>query len=60
MGVNLDSLGAYSGYIVGFAVLAAVLLLNQLIYRCRWKSYGHVRQGGVISWVVIGSPVRLP
>ena len=34
-----DILGPYTGYVVGGAGLAAVLLLNQLIYRYRWKSY---------------------
>ena len=27
------------GYIIGFAALAAVLLVNQFIYRRYWKSY---------------------
>ena len=35
----LDGIGPYKGIILGILVLAAVLLLNQLIYRRRWKSY---------------------
>jgi hypothetical protein len=29
----------YVGYIVGFSALAAVLALNQFVFRRRWKSY---------------------
>jgi hypothetical protein len=29
----------YTGYIVGVAALVAVLLLNQLVFRHRWRSY---------------------
>ena len=32
-------IGPYKGLIIGFGVLAAVLLLNLLIYRRRWQSY---------------------
>ena len=35
----LEFLDQYHGLIIGFAGLAAVLLLNQLIFRHRWKSY---------------------
>src|SRR5215813_188075 len=35
----LGFLEQYHGLIVGFAALAVVLLLNQLIFRHRWKSY---------------------
>jgi hypothetical protein len=35
----LAFLDQYHGLIIGFAVLAAVLFLNQLIYRRRWTSY---------------------
>jgi hypothetical protein len=35
----LAFLDQYHGLIIGFAVLALVLLLNQLIYRRGWKSY---------------------
>jgi hypothetical protein len=31
--------GPYQGYILGFLALAAVLLLTQLIFRRRWRSY---------------------
>jgi hypothetical protein len=34
-----DVLGPYQGYVLGFLALAAVLLLNQLIFRRRWRSY---------------------
>lgn len=34
----------YHGYLIGFAALAAVLILNQLIYRRRWKSYPTVKE----------------
>ena len=40
----LEFLDQYHGWIVGFAALAAVLLLNQLIYRRRWKSYPTLEQ----------------
>ncbi|CCE11487.1 hypothetical protein BRAS3843_700001 [Bradyrhizobium sp. STM 3843] len=40
----LEFLDRYHGWIVGFAALAAVLLLNQLIYRRRWKSYPTLEQ----------------
>ena len=32
-------LDQYGGLILGFAVLAAVLLLNQALFRRRWTSY---------------------
>jgi hypothetical protein len=35
----VELLDQYHGYIIGFAAVAAVLLLNQLIYRRCWKSY---------------------
>lgn len=35
----MDLIGPYKGLIIGFCALAAVLLLNLLIYRQRWKSY---------------------
>jgi hypothetical protein len=35
----LEFLDQYHGLILGFAALAAVVLLNQLIYRRRWKIY---------------------
>lgn len=34
-----DFLDPYWGIMIGVAVLAGVLLLNQLIFRHRWKSY---------------------
>lgn len=34
-----DSVSPITGYIVGIGGLAAVLLINQLIYRHAWKSY---------------------
>jgi DNA-directed RNA polymerase subunit RPC12/RpoP len=40
----LAPLCPYSGYIIGVAALAAVLLLNQLIYRHRWNSYPTLTQ----------------
>jgi hypothetical protein len=40
----LAALGPYTGYIVGGTGLAAVLLLNQLIFRQRWKSYPTLAQ----------------
>jgi hypothetical protein len=40
----LAALGPYTGYIVGVAGLAAVLLLNQVIFRRRWKSYPTLAQ----------------
>ena len=40
----LEFLDQYHGFIVGFAGLAAVLLLNQLIYRCRWRSYPTLKE----------------
>ena len=36
---SLDFISWYGGYIFGFATLAAILFLNLLIYRHRWKSY---------------------
>lgn len=35
----LEFVDRYQGLIIGFAALAAVLLLNQLIYRRGWTSY---------------------
>ncbi|QPF91418.1 hypothetical protein [Bradyrhizobium commune] len=35
----LEFVDRYHGLIIGFAALAAVLLLNQLIYRRSWTSY---------------------
>jgi hypothetical protein len=35
----LDGLAPYQGIILGVLFLAAVLFLNQVIYRRRWKSY---------------------
>ena len=35
----MDLIGPYKGIIIGISALAAVLLLNQLIYHHRWKSY---------------------
>jgi len=35
----LGPIGPYAGYIIGVSTLAAVLFLNQLIYRHWWKSY---------------------
>jgi hypothetical protein len=40
----LALLDPYSGYIIGFGALAAVLVLNQLIFRNRWKSYPTLAQ----------------
>ncbi len=34
-----ELLDQYHGLIIGFAVLGAVVLLNQVIYRHRWKSF---------------------
>jgi hypothetical protein len=34
----------YSGYIIGAGALAAILLLNQMIFRHRWKSYPTLAQ----------------
>ena len=41
------ALGAYGGYVIGAGALAAVLLLNQVMFRHRWKSYptlAHIRR----------------
>lgn len=35
----VETIDQYHGYIIGFAALAAILLLNQLIYRRSWTSY---------------------
>ena len=35
----LESFRPYIGYIVAFAGLASILLVNQLIYKSRWKNY---------------------
>jgi hypothetical protein len=35
----MDFFHHYIGYLVGFGGLAAVLLLNQVIFRHRWASY---------------------
>ena len=35
----LEFVDRYHGYVVGFGALAAVLLINQLIFRRRWSSY---------------------
>jgi hypothetical protein len=35
----VDFIDRYQGLIIGFAVLALVLLLNQVVYRLFWTSY---------------------
>jgi hypothetical protein len=35
----IDFIDRYQGLIIGFAMLAFVLLLNQVIYRLFWTSY---------------------
>lgn len=38
------ALGAYSGYVIAAGAPAAVLLLNQVIFHHRWKSYPTLAQ----------------
>jgi hypothetical protein len=40
----LESLDQYHGLFIGFALLGAVLLFNQLVYSRRWKSYPTLKQ----------------